>query len=367
MVYRRLHHIADDWGTAVTVQAMVFGNTGSDSATGVAFTRDPSTGEKILYGEFLLDAQGEDVVSGMRTPNYLTEAGRQRAGSESPSLEMLMPAAFSEFRRICDDLERHFRDMQDVEFTIERGKLWMLQTRTAKRSAEAAIRIAVEMADEGVITTEEAVGRIDPTSLEQLLHPTLDPRAAREVIATGLPASPGAACGRIVFSAEEAEKVAQEGHAVILVRTETSPEDIHGMHAAEGVLTTRGGMTSHAAVVARGMGKPCVSGAATMKADAKSRTLKAMGRTFEAGDVITIDGTTGQVMAGKVAMREPDMSPSFLRLMGWADEIRRMKVRANAETPTEVRVARAFGADASASAAPSTCSSTTAGCWPCAR
>ncbi|SON54712.1 Pyruvate, phosphate dikinase [Hartmannibacter diazotrophicus] len=345
IVYRKLHQIPEDWGTAVNVQAMVFGNMGGESATGVAFTRDPSTGENRLFGEFLLKAQGEDVVSGLRTPQYLTEAARRSAGSELPSLEELMPEAFAEFQMICARLERHFQDMQDVEFTIERGKLWMLQTRTGKRSAEAAMRIAVDMAEEGLISTDMAIQRIDPGSLEQLLHPTLDENAPREVIAVGLPASPGGASGRIVFSAEEAEAVAHEGHPVILVRTETSPEDIHGMHAAKGVLTTRGGMTSHAAVVARGMGKPCVSGAAQLKADPKAGTLTCRGHVLKAGDFITIDGTSGQIMVGVVPMREPEMSDAFVRLMAWADEVRRMKVRANAETPAEVRVARAFGAE----------------------
>ncbi len=345
VIYRRLHRIPESWGTAVTVQAMVFGNMGEGSATGVAFTRDPSTGENILFGEFLPNAQGEDVVSGLRTPHYLTEEGRRRAGSADPSLEVLMPEAFAEFARIARELERHFRDVQDVEFTIERGRLFMLQTRVAKRSAEAAIRIAVEMAEEGLITAEEAVLRVDPDLLEQLLHPTLDERAPRDLLGAGLPASPGAASGRIVFSADEAERVALEGHAVILVRTETSPEDVHGMHAAKGVLTTRGGMTSHAAVVARGMGKPCVSGAASFKVDLKERSLTVSGRVLHAGDVLTIDGTTGQVMAGAVPMREPEMSEAFVRLMAWADEFRRMKVRVNAETPSEVRVARAFGAE----------------------
>ncbi|MBH0238140.1 pyruvate, phosphate dikinase [Methylobrevis albus] len=345
VTYRRLHNIPDDWGTAVSVQAMVFGNMGTTSATGVAFTRNPSTGERALYGEFLINAQGEDVVSGLRTPQYLTRSGAAAAGSDAPSLEQLMPELFAEFRAICDRLERHYRDMQDVEFTIERGRLFMLQTRGGKRTAEAALRIAVEMADEGLILPDDAVARIEPASLDQLLHPTLDECAPRDVIAAGLPASPGAAAGRIAFTAEEAERLRSEGHDVILARTETSPEDIHGMHAAAGVLTTRGGMTSHAAVVARGMGKPCVAGVGSIRIDPKARTLKASGRVFGDGDTITIDGTTGQVMAGLVPMREPELSGAFATLMGWADEIRRMKVRANAETPSEARAARAFGAD----------------------
>ncbi len=273
ITYRRLHDIPEDWGTAVNVQAMVFGNMGETSATGVAFTRNPSTGEKQLYGEFLVNAQGEDVVAGIRTPQDLTEAARIAAGSDKPSLEKLMPEAFAEFIDIAERLERHYRDMQDIEFTIERGKLWMLQTRSGKRTARAALKIAVDMAEEGLITRDEAVLRIDPASLDQLLHPTIDPEAKRDVIGTGLPASPGAATGEIVFSSDEAEELKAQGRNVILVRIETSPEDIHGMHAAEGILTTRGGMTSHAAVVARGMGKPCVSGAGAMRIDYQTGEL----------------------------------------------------------------------------------------------
>src|SRR4051794_32542581 len=259
--YRRLHGIPESWGTAVNVQAMVFGNMGDTSATGVAFTRNPSTGEKLLYGEFLVNAQGEDVVAGIRTPQNITETARIDAGSDNPSLQKLMPEAFTAFVDICGRLEKHYRDMQDLEFTIERGKLWMLQTRSGKRTAKAAIRVAVEMAGEGLISREEAIARVDPASLDQLLHPTIDPSAERNIIGAGLPASPGAATGEIVFSSDDAEEMKARGHKVVLVRVETSPEDIHGMHAAEGILTTRGGMTSHAAVVARGMGKPCVSGA----------------------------------------------------------------------------------------------------------
>ena len=345
ITYRRLHDIPNDWGTAVNVQAMVFGNMGEDSATGVAFTRNPSTGEKALYGEFLINAQGEDVVAGIRTPQDITEAARIAAGSDALSLEKAMPEAFAQFTEICDRLEGHYRDMQDLEFTIERGRLWMLQTRSGKRTARAALKIAVEMADEGLITTEEAVMRVDPAALDQLLHPMIDPAAERDVIATGLPASPGAASGAIVFSSDEAEEAKAAGRKVILVRVETSPEDIHGMHAAEGILTTRGGMTSHAAVVARGMGKPCVSGAGALRIDYRTATLTVSGRKLAKGDVITIDGTTGQVLVGEVAMLQPEMSGEFARLMEWADSHRRMAVRTNAETPADARAARGFGAE----------------------
>jgi len=345
ITYRRLHSIPEEWGTAVNVQAMVFGNLGDDSATGVAFTRNPSTGEKAIYGEFLVNAQGEDVVAGIRTPQNIAEAARIAAGSDRPSLEKLMPEAFAELSGIADRLERHYRDMQDLEFTIERGRLWMLQTRSGKRTAKAALRIAVEMVGEGLITREQAVGRIDPASLDQLLHPTIDPRAERKVIGSGLPASPGAATGEIVFSSDEAEEARGQGRKVILVRVETSPEDIHGMHAAEGILTTRGGMTSHAAVVARGMGKPCVCGVGALRVDYRNGTLVAMGRTFRKGDVITIDGGSGQVLEGAVPMLQPELSGDFAAMMEWADAVRRMKVRANAETPADARTARSFGAE----------------------
>ncbi|MDG4854497.1 MULTISPECIES: pyruvate, phosphate dikinase [unclassified Mesorhizobium] len=345
ITYRRLHDIPESWGTAVNVQAMVFGNMGDTSATGVAFTRNPSTGEKQLYGEFLVNAQGEDVVAGIRTPQNITEAARIAAVSDKPSLQKLMPEAFQAFVDISDRLEKHYRDMQDLEFTIERGKLWMLQTRSGKRTAKAALRIAVEMAKDGLITKEEAVARIDPASLDQLLHPTIDPKAARDVIGVGLPASPGAATGEIVFSSGEAEDAKAQGRKVILVRVETSPEDIHGMHAAEGILTTRGGMTSHAAVVARGMGKPCVSGAGSLRVDYKAGTLISMGQTFRKGDIITIDGGNGQVLKGAVAMLQPELSGDFAAIMEWADAARRMKVRTNAETPLDARMARSFGAE----------------------
>jgi pyruvate,orthophosphate dikinase len=345
ITYRRLHDIPESWGTAVNVQAMVFGNMGDTSATGVAFTRNPSTGEKMLYGEFLVNAQGEDVVAGIRTPQNITEKARIAAGSDKPSMQKLMPAAFNTFMEISERLEKHYRDMQDLEFTIERGKLWMLQTRSGKRTAKAALKTAVDMAAEGLITQEEAVARIDPSSLDQLLHPTIDPKAERNVVAIGLPASPGAATGEIVFSSNEAEEMRAIGRKVILVRIETSPEDIHGMHAAEGILTTRGGMTSHAAVVARGMGKPCVSGAGTLRVDYKAGTMTAMGTTFRKGEIITVDGGTGQVLKGAVAMLQPELSGDFAAIMEWADKIRRMKVRTNAETPADARMARSFGAE----------------------
>ncbi|MCF7643818.1 pyruvate, phosphate dikinase [Bacillus subtilis] len=345
ITYRRLHNIPENWGTAVNVQAMVFGNMGDTSATGVAFTRNPSTGERKLYGEFLVNAQGEDVVAGIRTPQNITEEARIEAGSERPSLEKIMPEAFAEFLKIADRLEQHYRDMQDLEFTIERGKLWMLQTRSGKRTAKAALKMAVEMVEEGLIGKQEAVNRIDPASLDQLLHPTIDPKAERHVIGIGLPASPGAATGEIVFTSEDAEQLKSEGRKAILVRIETSPEDIHGMHASEGILTSRGGMTSHAAVVARGMGKPCVSGAGTLRIDYRNGTMLTAGGTFKKGDIITIDGGSGQVLKGTVAMQQPELSGDFAQLMQWADEARRMKVRTNAETPADARAARSFGAE----------------------
>lgn len=345
ITYRQLHDIPASWGTAVNVQAMVFGNLGDQSATGVAFTRNPSTGANELYGEFLVNAQGEDVVAGIRTPQSITEAARIESGSDRPSLEKLMPEAFAEFLTICDRLERHYRDMQDLEFTIQAGKLWMLQTRSGKRTAKAALKIAVDMAGEELITREEAVMRIDPASLDQLLHPTIDPHAARDIIGSGLPASPGAATGEIVFTSDEAVEAAKTGRKVILVRVETSPEDIHGMHAAEGILTSRGGMTSHAAVVARGMGTPCVSGAGGLRIDARNGTLVSLGTTLKAGDVITLDGSSGQVLKGAVAMLQPELSGDFGLIMEWADATRRMKVRTNAETPADARAARSFGAE----------------------
>src|SRR5438105_1599045 len=345
ITYRRLHNIPESWGTGVNVQAMVFGNMAETSATGVAFTRNPSTGEKRLYGEFLINAQGEDVVAGIRTPQEITEQARQEAGSDQPSMETAMPAAFKELKRICGMLERHYRDMQDLEFTVEQGKLWMLQTRAGKRTAKAAVKIAVELANEGLIKRPLAVTRIDPGSLDQLLHPTIDPAAERKVVASGLPASPGAASGEIVFSADQAEALKAQDRTVILVRVETSPEDIHGMHAAQGILTTRGGMTSHAAVVARGMGKPCVSGAGALRVDYASASMSVGGHTLREGDVITIDGSSGEVLLGRVPMTEPALSGEFATLMGWADAARRLGVRANADTPNDARVALKFGAE----------------------
>ncbi|MGB7829737.1 MAG: pyruvate, phosphate dikinase, partial [Pseudolabrys sp.] len=345
ITYRKLHNIPENWGTAVNVQAMVFGNMGDTSATGVAFTRNPSTGEKKLYGEFLINAQGEDVVAGIRTPQEISEAARKEAGSDKPSMEYTLPKAYAELKRIYNVLERHYRDMQDLEFTVEQGKLWMLQTRSGKRTAKAALRIAVELANEGLISKSDAVLRVDPLSLDQLLHPTIDPRAHRRVIATGLPASPGAASGEIVFSPDEAAQLKSDGKKVVLVRVETSPEDIHGMHAAEGILTTRGGMTSHAAVVARGMGKPCVSGAGSLRVDYAAGTMTAGGQSFKKGDHITVDGSTGQVLAGKVEMVEPQLSGEFATLIGWADKVRRLGVRANADTPTDAKTAVRFGAE----------------------
>ncbi|ANY77805.1 pyruvate, phosphate dikinase [Microvirga ossetica] len=343
--YRELHAIPASWGTAVNVQAMVFGNMGETSATGVAFTRNPSTGESVLYGEFLINAQGEDVVAGIRTPQDITEAARIASGSVKPSMEGAMPEAYGELVRIYGILEKHYRDMQDMEFTVETGKLWMLQTRNGKRTAKAALRIAVELASEGLITQEEAITRVEPAALDQLLHPTIDPKAERKILASGLPASPGAASGAIVFNSDDAEAAKKAGHKVILVRVETSPEDIHGMHAAEGILTTRGGMTSHAAVVARGMGKPCVSGAGSIRVDYATQTLTVAGQTLKKGDILTIDGSNGQVLLGEVEMLQPELSGEFATLMGWADKVRRMKVRANAETPLDAKTARNFGAE----------------------
>ena len=344
-VYRRLNDIPGDWGTAVNVQAMVFGNMGDTSATGVAFTRDPSTGQNAYYGEFLINAQGEDVVAGIRTPQYLTRAARETANAKPLSMEEAMPDAYAELAAVFDQLERHYCDMQDIEFTVQQGKLWMLQTRSGKRTAKAALKIAVDMAEEGLISREEAIARVDPQALDQLLHPTLDPKAARDVLTKGLPASPGAASGFAVFDSDTAERRSNAGDAVILIRTETSPEDIHGMHAARGILTARGGMTSHAAVVARGMGRPCVSGAGSISIDAKAGVMKVAGREIREGDIVTIDGATGEVMAGAVATVQPELAGDFGTLMEWADGVRRLKVRTNAETPLDCRTARDFGAE----------------------
>jgi pyruvate,orthophosphate dikinase len=345
IAYRRLHDIPDDWGTAVTIQAMVFGNMGDKSATGVVFTRNPSTGSNELYGEFLVNAQGEDVVAGLRTPEPLTEAARRASNAKRPSLEGLMPEVFAELKAACAKLEAHFHDIQDIEFTVQDGKLFMLQTRAGKRSTQAALKIAVDMAAEGLITREQAVSSINADQLDQLLHPTLDPKAEKVVLAKGLPASPGAASGELVFDADEAVHLKAQGHTVILARIETSPEDVQGMHAAVGILTTRGGMTSHAAVVARGMGRPCVVGASSVSIDLERETLQAGGVLLHKGDIVTIDGSTGQIIKGRVPMREPELSEDFNRLMQWADGFRRMKVRANADTPADARQALAFGAE----------------------
>jgi pyruvate,orthophosphate dikinase len=343
--YRRMHGIPEAWGTAVNVQSMVFGNMGETSATGVAFTRDPATGEHRLYGEFLINAQGEDVVAGIRTPQALTAAARVEMKDVAPSMEEAMPGPFSEFRDVVARLERHYRDMQDIEFTVECGRLYVLQTRNGKRTARAALRVAVDLAEEGLISRDEAILRVEPASLDQLLHPTIDPAGPRDVIAQGLPASPGAAVGKIVFSADAAVRDAAAGEAVILIREETSPEDIRGMDAARGIVTARGGMTSHAAVVARGMGRPCVCGVGELEVNAHAGTIKARGRMFHAGDVITVDGGKGEILAGAATMIEPELSGDFATLMAWADEKRRLKVRANAETAQDARVARQFGAE----------------------
>jgi len=345
VTYRKLHGFPEDWGTAVNVQVMVFGNMGEDCATGVAFTRDPATGENYFYGEFLINAQGEDVVAGIRTPQQLTVKATNAQGSKLPSMEEVMPTLFQELDGIRHKLEHHYNDMQDVEFTVQSNKLYMLQTRTGKRTASAALKIAVDMVEEGLIDAQTAVTRIEPQSLDQLLHPMLDPDAERKVIAKGLPASPGAASGMVVFTADEAEARAAEGANVILVRVETSPEDIHGMHAAQGILTTRGGMTSHAAVVARGMGRPCVAGAGDISVDYETGEFKVRGTTVKALDWITLDGAAGEVIIGKVPTVQPELSGDFEKIMRWADEIRRLKVRANAETPLDAETARQFGAE----------------------
>ncbi len=345
IVYRRLNDIPSQWGTAVSVQAMVFGNMGQTSATGVAFTRDPSTGENKYYGEFLINAQGEDVVAGIRTPQTLTKMAREEMGESNPSMEEALPDVFKLLAGTFEKLETHYRDMQDIEFTVEQGNLWLLQTRTGKRTAKAAMRIAVEMAESGQISKKEAVQRIDPMSLDQLLHPTLDPDAPRDLIAMGLPASPGAAIGEVVFSSDEAEALSKAGKKVILVRIETSPEDIHGMHAAEAIVTARGGMTSHAAVVARGMGTPCVSGAGEVRIDYEAETFSVAGRVIKKSEVVTVDGATGQVFAGEVDMIQPELSGNFAKIMSWADTYRTLEVRTNAETPADVQTAAGFGAE----------------------
>lgn len=345
VAYRRMHHIPDDWGTAVTVQAMVFGNMGEDSATGVAFTRNPSTGAKELYGEFLLNAQGEDIVSGMRTPQILSKAGRLEIGAKSLSMEELLPDVFKELQGYLTSLEMLFRDMQDVEFTVQKSKVWLLQTRSGKRTAEAAVRIAAEMADENILTREDALMSVDAASLGQLLHAAIDPEGKRDLVAKGLPASPGAASGEIVFEPDEAEVIKAQGRRAILVRIETSPEDVQGMLASVGVLTARGGMTSHAAVVARSMGVPCIVGAGVIKIEPEAGRLRVGGRVFYKGDAITLDGTSGEVYAGHAPLRQPDLSEDFARLISWADDVRRLSVRANADTPKDAKQARSFGAE----------------------
>ncbi|MFA5517097.1 MAG: pyruvate, phosphate dikinase [Desulfuromonadales bacterium] len=343
ITYRKLNNIPAEWGTAVNVQSMVFGNMGDDCATGVAFTRNPSTGENIFFGEFLVNAQGEDVVAGIRTPQPIKKS---QGDGTLPSMEEVMPKSYEQLMKIQDVLEKHYRDMQDIEFTIEKSKLYMLQTRNGKRTAKAAVRIAVEMVKEGLISEKEAVLRIEPTQLDQLLHPSLDPKAQKDILCKGLPASPGAACGEIVFSANEAEEAAKMGLKVILVRVETSPEDIHGMHAAQGILTARGGMTSHAAVVARGMGKCCVAGCGDIKVDYRAQQLTTQrGVTLKKGDIITLDGSTGEVIRGAVPTVQPELTGEFGLLMGWVDKIRRLKVRTNADTPHDAAVARKFGAE----------------------
>lgn len=345
IVYRRTHSIPDNWGTAVSVQAMVFGNLSERSATGVAFTRNPSTGTKEIYGEFLAKAQGEDVVAGIRTPQPITEAAAHSAGAPGTSLEATMPEIMTGLRDVFDTLEQRYHDMQDVEFTIENGKLWMLQTRPGKRTAQAAIKIAVDFVSEGILDQDAALLSVDPQSLSQLLHPTIDPDATRDLLVSGLPASPGAATGEIVFDAAEAEAMKAEGRQVILVRTETSPEDIHGMVSSVGILTARGGMTSHAAVVARGMGLPCVAGAGQLRIDEHGSEMRVGARRLIKGDIITIDGATGQVFNGRVPMLMPELSGDFATLISWADRVRRLKVRANADTPRDAQKARSMGAE----------------------
>jgi pyruvate,orthophosphate dikinase len=343
ITYRKLNNIPADWGTAVNIQSMVFGNMGEDCATGVAFTRNPSTGENLFYGEFLVNAQGEDVVAGTRTPQPINRAG---GDGTLPSMEEVMPECYGQLVKIRGILESHYRDMQDIEFTIEKGRLFMLQTRNGKRTAKAAVKVAVDMVQEGLLNKKEAVLRVAPEQLDQMLHPSLDPKAPKTVIAKGLPASPGAAGGEVVFSADEAEEAARIGLKVILVRVETSPEDIHGMNAAQGILTARGGMTSHAAVVARGMGKCCVAGCSDIKVDYRAQQFTARdGSVICKGDMITLDGTTGEVIKGAVPTVQPAMTGEFGQLMGWVDQIRRLKVRTNADTPHDSRVARQFGAE----------------------
>ena len=344
VTYRKINEIPSDWGTAVNVQSMVFGNSGDNSATGVCFSRNPSTGENIFYGEYLKNAQGEDVVAGIRTPQPINRAVKKKTGSILPCLEDEMPKVYKELVKYKDKLEKHYRDMQDMEFTIENGKLWMLQTRTGKRTGIAALKIAVDMVDEKLISQKTAITRVSPAGLDQLLHPTLDAKAVKKKIGAGLPASPGAACGKVVFSAKDAEEWVKRGEKVLLVRLETSPEDIGGMHVAEGIMTARGGMTSHAAVVARGMGTPCVSGVEKMSVDYAHKTFSIAGLKVKQGEFITIDGSTGEVFLGQVKMSEPSMSGNFGRFMKWVDSTRKLQIWANADTPADAKVARNFGA-----------------------
>ena len=343
--YRKINYIPDHWGTAVNIQAMVFGNMGENCATGVAFTRNPSTGKKEIFGEYLINAQGEDVVAGTRTPQHITKQSKARSDSKKISLEESMPKIFDQLKKIFNQLEKKYRDMQDIEFTVENNNLWMLQTRSGKRTAKAAIKIAVDMVNEKLITNKEAVLRIDPNILDTLLHPTLDEKAEKKIIATGLPASPGAASGKVAFSTEEVERLKEQMQDSILVRVETSPEDISGMHAAKGILTARGGMTSHAAVVARGMGKPCVSGSSEVKIDYTNKIFKSGEYEIKEGDIVTIDGGSGKVMLGKVPTVKPDISGDFSKIMSWSDKFRKLKVRTNSETPADTKIARDFGAE----------------------
>ena len=344
-IYRKLNQIPSEWGTAVNVQSMVFGNMGDDCATGVVFTRNPSDGSNNIYGEYLINAQGEDVVAGTRTPQYITKGARTDAKIKEASMEESMPKVYKELKKILKKLETHYRDMQDVEFTVENNKLWILQTRSGKRTSKSAVKIAVDMVKEKLISKKQAVLRIDPNSLDTLLHPTLDEKSEIKIIANGLPASPGAASGKVVFTSEEAERLNNMMQDTILVRVETSPEDIQGMHAAKGILTARGGMTSHAAVVARGMGRPCVSGSSEIDINYERKIFKTSNSEVREGDIITIDGSTGRIILGEVPTVKPEISGDFSKLMSWADSIRKLKIRANSETPLDTKTARDFGAE----------------------
>ena len=344
-IYRKLNQIPSTWGTAVNVQSMVFGNMGNDCATGVVFTRNPSDGSNEIYGEYLINAQGEDVVAGTRTPQYITRKARLKSKVKTPSMEEYMPKVYRQLNKILKKLETHYRDMQDVEFTVENKKLWMLQTRSGKRTSKSAIKIAVDMVKEKLISKKEAILRVDPNSLDALLHPTLNEKSSINVIANGLPASPGAASGKVVFTSEEAERLTGIMQDTILVRVETSPEDIQGMHAAKGILTARGGMTSHAAVVARGMGRPCVSGSSEIEINYENKTFKTSSMEVKEGDIITIDGSTGRIISGRVATVKPEISRDFSSLMSWADNFRKLNIRTNSETPKDTKIARDFGAE----------------------